>query len=108
MIMVRILHLETLLSVLTVKEGESLSCSFAVIDPILTGNSRIWKLCSQEDGRIQVTETEDSQGVLTIGALTELVFGYRSAADLRRIRTYVLAESWSVSWRKFHRSLRYS
>ena len=84
MIMVRILHLETLLSVLTVKEGESLSCSFAVIDPILTGNSRIWKLCSQEDGRIQVTETEDSQGVLTIGALTELVFGYRSAADLRK------------------------
>ena len=84
MIMVRILHLETLLSVFTVKEGESLSCSFAVIDPILTGNSRIWKLCSQEDGRIQVTETEDSQGVLTIGALTELVFGYRSAADLRK------------------------
>ena len=29
-------------------------------------------------------ETEDSQGVLTIGALTELVFGYRSAADLRK------------------------
>ena len=64
MIMVRILHLETLLSVPTVKEGESLSCSFAVIDPILTGNSRIWKLCSQEDGRIQVTETEEKPGRL--------------------------------------------
>ena len=82
MIMIRILRLEVLFSTLQVREGESLCCSFAVIDPILKGNSRIWRLCSLEEGGIQATETEDSQGVLTIGALTEFVFGYRSVSDL--------------------------
>ncbi len=82
LIMIRILHLETLLSALQVKEGEEVCCSFAVIDPILTGNSRIWRLCSREDGSIQVTETEDSQGVLSIASLTEVLFGYRSMEEI--------------------------
>ena len=37
-IMVRILHLETFLSAVKVKEGERLSCSFAVLDSIITKN----------------------------------------------------------------------
>ena len=40
-----------------------------------------------QSGRWQDTGHRDGgilRGVLTIGALTELVFGYRSAADLRK------------------------
>lgn len=39
-----------------------------------------------QSGRWQDTGHRDRgfSGVLTIGALTELVFGYRSAADLRK------------------------
>lgn len=83
-IMARILHLETLLSAMKVKEGESLACSFAVLDSLITKNSRVWKLTAGDDGRgIQVRETEDSEGVITIGALAGFLFGYKTVDEIR-------------------------
>ncbi len=83
-IMVRILHLETFLSAVKVKEGERLSCSFAVLDSIITKNSRVWKLTGGQDSRdVQVSETEDSEGVLTISALTSFLFGYKTVDEIR-------------------------
>lgn len=83
-IMVRILHLETFLSAVKVKEGERLSCSFAVLDSIITKNSRVWKLTGGQDSRdVQVSETEDSEVVLTISALTSFLFGYKTVDEIR-------------------------
>ena len=72
-IMARILYLPGLLSAMKVKEGEQMECSFAVLDTILTQNSRIWRIWGGYDDsrKIYVQETEDSEGVLTIGALTK-------------------------------------
>lgn len=86
-IMVRILRLEKLLSSLKVRKGMQMDCSFAVLDAVLPQNSKIWRIqsgCTElpEEGNctrhLQVRETEDSEGVLTIGALTSLLFGYKS------------------------------
>lgn len=99
-IMVRIIHLESLLKAMKVKEGEEIECSFAVLDSILPQNSQVWKLKSkslesytqpeeQEEqteavmaGDLFVRETEDSEGVLTIAALTSLLFGYKSVEEV--------------------------
>lgn len=92
-IMARILHLETLLSAMKVKEGEELCCSFAVLDSIITKNSRVWKLTGGTDSRdIQVRETEDSEGVLTISALTSLLFGYRTVEEVRKEKDVIIPE----------------
>ena len=93
MIMARILHLESLLSAMKVKEGEELCCSFAVLDPLITKNSRVWKLTGGADSRdIQVRETEDSEGVITISALTSLLFGYRTVDEVREEEDVILPE----------------
>lgn len=84
LIMVRILHLRTLLENVSIREGEAISCSFAVLDPILTKNSGVYRIRSEADGKITVQETEDSQGVLTIAALTEFLFGYKTLEELRQ------------------------
>lgn len=96
-IMVRILHLESFLKVLKTRKGQSINCSFAVLDSILPQNSRVWKLQSKNlvqkteasdrenketTGDLFVRETEDSEGVLTIAALTSLVFGYNSVEEI--------------------------
>lgn len=96
-IMARILHLERLLKVLKVREGERVDCSFAVLDSILPQNSRVWRVQSKSEfsgieesvgeltkttGDLFVRETEDSEGVLTIGALTSLLFGYKSIEEI--------------------------
>lgn len=82
-IMARILHLESLLQMLRVKEGETLDCSFAVLDSILLKNNKIFRLNSDlESRKLSVKETEDSDGVLTIAALTSLLFGYKTAEEV--------------------------
>ena len=64
-IMARIVRLEELLKAMTVPEGTALNCSFAVIDPLIRGNSRVWRITSEADEtKIHVRETEDSEGVL--------------------------------------------
>lgn len=93
-IMVRILHLESLLKVLKTREGETVNCSFAVLDSVLPQNSRVWRLQSKEllqkaeeeketpPGELLVHETEDSEGVLSIAALTSLLFGDKSVEEI--------------------------
>ena len=48
-IMVRIVHLQELFSKMKIPSECEIHCSFAVIDPILHKNSRIWKLSSQKE-----------------------------------------------------------
>ena len=113
-IMVRILHLESLLRLLKTKAGEQIDCSFAVLDYILTQNSRVWKLQSSPIGEIEegedtakevekqrssdcktkiyVRETEDSEGVLSIAALTSLLFGYKSVEEVAEEPDVFLSE----------------
>lgn len=119
-IMVRILHLESLLRLLKTKAGEQIDCSFAVLDSVLTQNSRVWKLQSSpigesEEGeeavkeadvakevekqrlsdcetKIYVRETEDSEGVLSIAALTSLLFGYKSVEEVAEEPDVFLSE----------------
>lgn len=92
-IMVRILHLETLLQAMKVKEEEDLDCSFAVLDSIIIKNSRIWRLQGgREDRAIKVYETEDSEGVLTISALASLLFGYKTIEEIRKEEDVILSE----------------
>lgn len=91
-IMARILHLESMLSSLRTKNGEQVNCSFAVLDTILKKNSRIWRIASQEDGKIKVTETEDSEGVLTIAAFTSFVFGYKTIDEIKKEPDVFLSE----------------
>lgn len=83
LIMARILHLESMLSCMKVQEGREMDCSFAVLDSILPQNSRIWRIRGGEETgwKVRVRETEDSEGVLTIGALTGLLFGYRTVEE---------------------------
>ena len=93
-IMARLLHLESLLKVLKARSGEEVSCSFAVVDSVLPQNSRVWRLrskclVSEEEadreatsGDFVVRETEDSEGVLSIAALTSLLFGQKKIAEL--------------------------
>lgn len=101
-IMVRILHLESLLSSMKVKRGEHLDCSFAVLDPILTQNSRIWRIQGgTEDNReIRVRETEDSQGVLTIRALASLLFGYKTIEEIRQEEDVILTDGLAAELQK--------
>ena len=83
MIMARILHLPTMLAALTIKDGMEIDCSFAVLDAFLPQNSKVWKLESYiDDPHVRVKEAEDSEGVLTIAALTSLLFGYKSVAEI--------------------------
>ena len=91
LIMARILHLESLLGAMKVKPGMKIACSFAVIDPILVKNSRVWRI--ETDGRSEnlcVRETEDSEGVLPIAALTSLLFGYRTIEEIRKEEGIIL------------------
>ncbi len=92
-IMARILHLETMFSLLKTKEGKDIDCSFAVLDSIITKNSKVWRLQSFEDNRqIQVRETEDSEGVLTIGALASLLFGYKAVEEIKNEENVVISD----------------
>ncbi|MBO5460411.1 MAG: GNAT family N-acetyltransferase [Ruminococcus sp.] len=102
MIMVRILHLEMLLPVLKVREGETVDCSFAVLDPILTQNSRIFRIRGGQERtrQIEVTETEDSEGVLTIGAFTSLLSGYKSIEEIQKEEDVFLTDRLAEELRK--------
>lgn len=94
LIMVRILHLTSLLSCMKVRKGETMDCSFAVLDSILKQNSRIYRIQGGEttEWRVHVCETEDSEGVLSIGALTSLLFGYRTIEEAAQEEDVMLTE----------------
>ena len=93
LIMARIICLDRLLAALKVPESESVDCSFAVIDPLITENSRVWRVTSSEgETQLHVRETEDSEGVLPIAGLTELLFGRVTAEELKTRDEVILTE----------------
>lgn len=100
--MVRLLHLESMLCRMKVRQGEEMDCSFAVLDSILPQNSRIWRIWGGEatEWKVRVRETEDSEGVLTIGALAGLLFGYRSIAEAAQEEDVILTEHLTEELKK--------
>lgn len=92
-IMARIIRLEELLKAMTVPSGTAMRCSFAVIDPLIRGNSRVWQISSDEnESEIHVRETEDSEGVIPISALTEFLFGQTDVHELSNREDVILSE----------------
>ncbi len=92
LIMARIVSLPEFLSALSVLEDQEMSCSFAVIDPILTKNSRVWKLESGiGESAVSVRETEDSEGVIPVAELTEYLFGRIGVSELGRREGVILS-----------------
>lgn len=92
-IMARIIRLEELLKAMTVPSGTAMRCSFAVIDPLIHGNSRVWQISSDEnESEIHVRETEDSEGVIPISALTEFLFGQTDVHELSNREDVILSE----------------
>lgn len=92
-IMARLIHLPTFFSALKVPAEERLDCSFAVIDPILHQNSRIWRLQSGiGEEKVTVKETEDSEGVIPAAELTEFLFGMKSAEEIKQRENVVITE----------------
>lgn len=92
-IMARLIHLPTFFSALKVPAEERLDCSFAVIDPILHQNSRIWRLQSGiGEEKVTVKETEDSEGVIPAAELTEFLFGMKSAEEIKQRENVVITD----------------
>ena len=101
LIMIRIVHLQELFSKMKIPSECEIHCSFAVIDPILHKNSRIWKLSSSKgEESLNVFEMEDSQGVLSIAALTEILFGYKTPEEIRAEESVILTEELEEELRK--------
>ena len=101
LIMIRIVHLQELFSKMKIPSECEIHCSFAVIDPILHKNSRIWKLSSSKgEESLSVSETEDSQGVLSIAALTEILFGYKTPEEIGAEESVILTEELEEELRK--------
>ena len=101
LIMIRIVHLQELFSEMKILSECEIHCSFAVIDPILHKNSRIWKLSSSKgEESLSMSETEDSQGVLSIAALTEILFGYKTPEEIRAEESVILTEELEEELRK--------
>ena len=93
LIMARIVCLSRFLAALRVPEEECVDCSFAVIDPLVTENSRVWKVTSCEgEANLHVRETEDSEGVLPVAVLTELLFGRVTAEELKTREGVIMPE----------------
>ena len=93
LIMARITHLPTFLSAMKVPEEEEIDCSFAVIDPLLQKNSGVWRIKSTfGEEKIHVIETEDSEGVFPIDALTQLLFGTVPVKEITERMDVVVTE----------------
>lgn len=93
LIMARIVHIPSLLGALKTRINDCLDCSFAVIDPIIHQNSRIWKIISiKGEEQICVQETEDSEGVIPVAELTEFLFGRINTEELKKRKGTVLSD----------------
>ncbi len=93
LIMARIVCLPELLKMMTVSEEEEVDCSFAVIDPLIRQNSRVWRITSRKgETRLHVQETEDSEGVLPVAELTEILFGRLTPRDIKDRENVMMTE----------------
>ena len=107
LIMARIVSLRNLLSALMVPEEGCVECSFAVIDPLITENSRVWKLTSGiGETELHVGETEDSEGVLPVADFTELIFGQVTPEELSGRESVILTEHLAGEFKKITRLSR--
>lgn len=92
-IMARIVCLPEFLRTLCVPDELIVDCSFAVIDPIIRQNSRVWRIISRQgETNLEVRETEDSEGVLPVDVLTELLFGRIAEKDLSRLDGVIVTD----------------
>ena len=99
LIMARLLFLPAFFGVMKAEEEAELDCSFAVIDPIIRQNSRIWRLQSAAgETEIHVRETEDSEGVLPVAELTEFLFGRIDIETLRAREGVILTDRLMVQF----------
>lgn len=100
-IMARIVCLPELLGALRVKAEFAVDCSFAVIDPIIRQNSRVWQITSHPgEESVEVRETEDSEGVLPVDVLTELLFGRISEKELSQIEGVIVTDHLAEEFAK--------
>ena len=53
-----------------------------------------------DGGKVRVRETEDSEGVLTIGALTSLLFGYRTIEEAAQEEDVIMTEHLKAEMKK--------
>lgn len=92
-IMGRIVRVDEFLKILTVPLGCEVNCSFAVIDPIVSGNSRVWRITScVNETELHVRETEDSEGVFPVSILTEYLFGRLSNSEICGLEGVIATE----------------
>lgn len=85
LIMARIVKMEELFRAICVPEEAEIHCSFAVLDPILRKNSRVWKIVSRRGEKmVHISETEDSEGVIPIAEMTEILFGTAPVAEISK------------------------
>lgn len=100
-IMARIICLPELLKAMRVHEDEELDCSFAVIDPLIHENSRVWRITSPVgEEQLNVRETEDSEGILPVDVLTEFLFGRIDASELSDREGVVMTDHLSEELQK--------
>ena len=101
LIMARIVCLPVLLGTLRVKSDAAVDCSFAVIDPIIRQNSRVWRIISRPgEENVEVRETEDSEGVLPVNVLTDLLFGRISEKELSQIDGVIVTDHLTEEFAK--------
>ena len=73
------------------------------MDYILPQNSKIYSINTDEPDTsrsLHVKESEDSEGVLTIGALTSLLFGFKTVEEIALEENVILTEHLSEELKK--------
>ena len=107
LIMARIVCFPALLSAMKVPEETVLECSFAVLDPIIHQNSRIWKVTSRAgETQIRIREYEDSEGVLPVADLTEYLFGRIDISELMEREGVLMSEHLAEELEKIEKLSR--
>lgn len=86
MIMARILHLETFMKTLKLKDDVEIVMK--IRDEILPGNSGVFRIAGNREHGIEtverLSELEQIQGEISIGTLTSILFGYCTAEEGER------------------------
>ena len=99
--MARILYLPALMESMKTAADINMDCSFAVIDPIIRQNSRVWRIISRPgEENVEVRETEDSEGVLPVNVLTDLLFGRISEKELSQIDGVIVTDHLTEEFAK--------
>ncbi len=107
LIMARIVCFPALLSAMKVPEDTVLECSFAVLDPIIHQNSRVWKITSRPgETQIRIREYEDSEGVIPVADFTEYLFGRIDISELAGREGVLMSEHLAQELEKIEKLSR--